>query len=154
MAGPFCRRLSAVNPPTEVCKAAKAIFTWSTLGLRASDIEPSVALRLVLTLAIAVFSAVRPSSAGFTSERAWSDVRSVARLAQAVVIAELGPGGGALVGAGLVLQLARAQSRAAAAAAAETECRTGRVRIWVPKRVTVGRTTHRRGHRRHRARGP
>jgi hypothetical protein len=80
-------------------------------------------------LAMAVLSAVKPSSAGFTSERAWSDVRSVARSAQATVRAEVGPGGGALVGAGLVLQLARAKSRAAAAAVAETECRTGRVRI-------------------------
>jgi hypothetical protein len=64
MDGAFCLRLSAVRPLAAVCKAANAVFTCSTSGWRTGEAEASAASRLVVTLAIAVFSAQhRPAQA-------------------------------------------------------------------------------------------
>jgi hypothetical protein len=115
MAGAFCLRLSAFVPLAAVCNSANAVFTYCTLGWMAGEAEASALSRLVLTSAIALVSAVRPSSAGFTFVRAWSDDLSAATSAQAavgsaevcaaLVRAALASGGLVWVGAELVPQL-------------------------------------------------
>ncbi len=94
MAGAFCLRLSVVVPLATVCNSANAVLTCCTLGWRIDDAETSAFSRLVLTSAIAVVSAVTPSSAGLSCvslERRLSAATS----AQAVV-------GVAVVGADVV----------------------------------------------------
>jgi len=86
MDGAFCLKLSAVTPLAAVCKSANAVFTCCTLGWRTGEAEASAASRLVLTFAIAVFSAATPSCAGFTFVSASSDDLSAATSSQAAAV--------------------------------------------------------------------
>jgi hypothetical protein len=125
MDGAFCLKLSAVRPLAAVCRAANAVFTCSTSGWRTGEAEASALSRLVLTLAIAVFSAVTPSSAGLTFVRASRDDLSAATSSQPAVVGETVVVGASVVagaavvadglvwlGVELVPQLPRTQSRA------------------------------------------
>ncbi|HWI01696.1 MAG TPA: hypothetical protein VNT27_15320 [Propionibacteriaceae bacterium] len=143
MDGAFCLKLSAVRPLAAVCNSANAVFTCCTLGWRTGEAEASAASRLVLTLAIAVFSAATPSSAGFTFVSASSDDLSAATSSQAAAVGPAvvgaaavdagaaGVGGLVWLGVELVPQLPRTQSRATAATAADADRRARWSRIWV-----------------------
>ena len=101
MDGAFCLKLSAVRPLAAVCKSANAVFTCCTLGWRTGEAEASAASRLVLTLAIAVFSAATPSCAGFTFVSASSDDLSSATSSQAAAADALVVGAAAVVAGAL-----------------------------------------------------
>src|SRR3954452_8113959 len=66
IAGAFCLKLSAVRPLAAASNSENADLTPSTAGCSAADAEAAAASRLVLTPAMAVFSAVRPSCNGCT----------------------------------------------------------------------------------------
>ena len=100
IAGAFCLRLSAVVPLAAVCNSANDVLTSWTLGWRAGEAEASALSRLVLTSAIAVVSAVRPSSAGLTFVRASSHDWSASMSSQAAAVASVV--GAAVVAAAVV----------------------------------------------------
>jgi hypothetical protein len=125
--------LSAVVPLAAVCNSANAVLTCCTLGWRAGEAEACALSRLVLTSAIAVVSALTPSSASLTCVRASRDDLSAATSAQAVVgVAVVGVAvvGAAVVAAGLdwlgselVPQLVSMKSRPTASTAAKPDRR-------------------------------
>jgi hypothetical protein len=145
IAGAFCLTLSELRPLAASCNPENAVLTFPTAGSRAVDAEATAASKLVLTLAMAVFSAVRPSCKGFTFTRASNEDFNADEAAQTVAGADVGDVPGAADGDGFVvpwfevsLQAIGTTSRTTVISAGRTHRRTELRGMASPPRLLGG----------------